>query len=192
MPVALLAGLEAVRESVEDPQVGAFLRGAIHEEIIPALGMDRGELEAFAADVLLRFRNPAIHHRLASIALNSWSKFAARVLPQLLRYAEINAGRLPRRLVTALAATMVLYRGETITLSDDPATLAWFAQGWARVDRGRMVAGTTGGRLAGRVAAVGQGPERGAGPEPRAHGRTGADSQAGHARRAGLTPSIEV
>ena len=136
VPVALLAGLEAVRESVEDPQVGAFLAGAIHEEIIPALGMDRGELEAFAADVLLRFRNPAIHHRLASIALNSWSKFAARVLPQLLRYAEINAGRLPRRLVTALAATMVLYRGETITLSDDPATLAWFARGWARVDQG--------------------------------------------------------
>jgi tagaturonate reductase len=136
VPVALLAGLEAVRESVEDPQVGAFLRAAIAEEIIPALDMDRAELEAFAADVLLRFRNPAIHHRLASIALNSWSKFAARVLPQLLRFAQINAGRLPRRLVTALAATMVLYRGGVIALSDDPATLAWFEQAWKRVDGG--------------------------------------------------------
>jgi tagaturonate reductase len=136
VPVALLAGLEAVRESVEDPQVGAFLRAAIDEEIIPALDMDRAELEAFAADVLLRFRNPAIHHRLASIALNSWSKFAARVLPQLLRYADINAGRLPRRLVTALAATMVLYRGDVIQLSDDPATLAWFGQAWKKVDAG--------------------------------------------------------
>jgi tagaturonate reductase len=136
VPVALLAGLEAVRESVEDPQVGAFLRAAIDEEIIPALDMDRGELEAFAADVLLRFRNPAIHHRLASIALNSWSKFAARVLPQLLRHAEINAGRLPRRLVTALAATMVLYRGDVIALSDDPATLAWFEAAWKKVDGG--------------------------------------------------------
>jgi tagaturonate reductase len=136
VPVALLAGLEAVRESVEDAQVGNYLRGAIDEEIIPALEMDRGELEAFAQEVLLRFRNPAIHHKLASIALNSWSKFAARVLPQLLRYAEINDGRLPRRLVLALAATMALYRGDVVTLSDDPATLAWFQQGWAKVDGG--------------------------------------------------------
>ncbi|MCS0613368.1 tagaturonate reductase [Massilia kyonggiensis] len=136
VPVALLAGLEAVGPSVDDPQVGAFLRAAIIEEIIPALEMDRAELEAFAADVLRRFRNPAIHHRLASIALNSWSKFAARVLPQLLRYAELHDGRLPRRLVLAMAATMVLYRGGVIDLADDPATLAWFKAGWDKVAGG--------------------------------------------------------
>jgi tagaturonate reductase len=136
VPVALLAGLEAVGPAVDDSGVGAFLRGAIHEEIIPALEMDRTELEAFAADVLLRFRNPAIHHRLASIALNSWSKFAARVIPQIVRYAALNGGRLPRRLVLALAATMVLYRGEVIELSDDAANLAWFRDAWPKVDAG--------------------------------------------------------
>lgn len=139
VPVALLAGLEAVRESVEDTQIGTFLRSAISEEIIPALATtpdERALLEAYAADVLRRFLNPSIHHKLASIALNSWSKFAARVLPQLLRYAAINAGRLPRRLVLALAATMVLYRGDLVTLSDDPVTLAWFQQAWGRVDGG--------------------------------------------------------
>jgi tagaturonate reductase len=136
VPVALLAGLEAVGPAVDDSGVGAFLRGAIHEEIIPALEMDRAELEAFAADVLLRFRNPAIHHRLASIALNSWSKFAARVMPQIVRYAALNGGCLPRRLVLALAATMVLYRGEIIELSDDAANLAWFRDAWPKVDGG--------------------------------------------------------
>jgi tagaturonate reductase len=136
VPVALLAGLEAVGPAVDDSGVGAFLRGAIHEEIIPALEMERTELEAFAADVLLRFRNPAIHHRLASIALNSWSKFAARVMPQIVRYAALNGGRLPRRLVLALAATMVLYRGEVIELSDDAANLAWFRDAWPKVDTG--------------------------------------------------------
>jgi tagaturonate reductase len=136
VPVALLAGLEAVGPAVEDEQVGAFLRAAIGEEIIPALGMERAGLEAFAADVLLRFRNPSIHHRLASIALNSWSKFAARVMPQLLGYAAIHQGSLPRRLVLALAATMVLYRGGVIELSDDPANLDWFAKGWGRVAAG--------------------------------------------------------
>jgi len=136
VPVALLAGLEAVGPAVDDAQVGAFLRAAIAEEIIPALEMERAELEAFAADVLLRFRNPSIHHRLASIALNSWSKFAARVLPQLLRYTALNAGRLPRRLVLAMAATMVLYRGGVIDLADDAATLAWFRAGWDKVNTG--------------------------------------------------------
>jgi tagaturonate reductase len=139
VPVALLAGLEAVGPAVDDSGVGAFLRGAIHEEIIPALmvdGGDRAELEAFAADVLLRFRNPAIHHRLASIALNSWSKFAARVMPQIVRYAAVSGGRLPRRLVLALAATLVLYRGGIIELSDDAANLAWFRDAWPKVDAG--------------------------------------------------------
>jgi len=136
VPVALLAGLEAVGPAVEDSGVGGFLRAAIDEEIIPALEMDRAELRAFADDVLRRFRNPAIHHRLASIALNSWSKFAARVMPQLLRYTELNHGRLPRRLVLALAATMVLYRGGVIELADDAATLAWFAEAWPKVDAG--------------------------------------------------------
>jgi tagaturonate reductase len=133
VPVALLAGLEAVAESVDDPQVGAWLVEAIDKEIIPALQMDRAELDAFAGDVLRRFRNPAIHHRLASIALNSWPKFAARVMPQLLNYIEINHGKLPWRLVLALAATMVLYRGGVIELSDDKANLDWFAQGWQKV-----------------------------------------------------------
>lgn len=136
VPVALLAGLEAVGPAVDDEGVGRFLRAAIADEIIPALGMASGELEAYADDVILRFRNPAIHHRLASIALNSWSKFAARVMPQLLRYIELNAGRMPRRLVLALAATMLLYRGGVIELLDDKASLDWFAQAWAKVGAG--------------------------------------------------------
>jgi tagaturonate reductase len=136
VPVALLAGLEAVGPAVDDEGTGRFLRAAIADEIIPALQMDRKELEAYAEDVILRFRNPAIHHRLASIALNSWSKFAARVMPQLLRYIEVNAGRMPRRLVLALAATMVLYRGGVIELSDDKANLDWFARAWGKVGAG--------------------------------------------------------
>lgn len=138
VPVALLAGLEEVGQAVEDPQVGAWLRATIDEEIIPALPMERGGLEAFARDVILRFRNPAINHKLASIALNSWSKFAARIMPQLVNYTASHDGALPQRLVTALAATMLLYRGGVVTLADDPATLAWFADAWQAVQAGRM------------------------------------------------------
>jgi tagaturonate reductase len=127
VPVALLAGLETVGEAVADEQVGRFLVAAIEQEIIPALPLPRSDLEPFAADVLRRFRNPFIRHRLASIALNSWSKFAARVMPQLLRFEALN-GALPRRLVLALAATLLVYLRETIPLGDDATHLDWFAQ----------------------------------------------------------------
>ena len=140
VPVGLLAGLESVAEAVDDPDVGAFLLGALAKEIIPALPLPREEMEAFAAEVLRRFRNPFIHHRLAAIALNSWPKFAARVLPQLLKYVEIT-GALPQRLVLALAATILLYRGDIIELSDDPQTLAWFKEAWPEVTEERRALG---------------------------------------------------
>jgi Mannitol-1-phosphate/altronate dehydrogenases len=135
VPVAILAGLKAVGEAVDDPDVGNFLLRALNDEIIPVLPLPRDQLNAFAADVLRRFRNPFIYHRLESIALNSWSKYEARVLPQLLAYTD-KFGTLPARLVTALAATMVLYRGGKITLQDDEAILTWFADAWKRVDTG--------------------------------------------------------
>ncbi|MGK5025735.1 tagaturonate reductase [Janthinobacterium sp. RB2R34] len=137
VPVALLAGLETVGEAVNDAQVGGYLADTLNEEIIPALPLPQDELQQFARDVLLRFRNPYIQHRLASIALNSWSKFAARIAPQLLRFVALHE-RLPQRLVLALAATMRLYRGDVIALADDAATLGWFKSSWADVDGGKQ------------------------------------------------------
>lgn len=135
VPVALLVGLETVREAVDDMVVGTFLLNTLDQEIIPALPLPRHELDSFAADVLRRFRNPFIRHRLESIALNSWSKFAARVMPQLRTCIE-KRGLLPQRLILALAATMHLYRGDRIKLADDAANLEWFAAAWERVDKG--------------------------------------------------------
>lgn len=135
VPVALLAGIETVGEAVDDPVVGPFLLATLDKEIIPALPLPREELDPFAADVLRRFRNPYIHHRLESIALNSWSKYAARVLPQLLTY-QAQHGSVPRRLVLSLAATMRLYKGGVIKLADDAVNLEWFAQAWPRVQSG--------------------------------------------------------
>jgi len=136
VPVALLAGLSTVGEAMKDADVERFLKEALDQEIIPALPLPRTELDPFAADVLRRFRNPYIQHRLASIALNSCSKFAARVMPQILAYQRLN-GRLPQRLVFALAATMHLYRGGVIDLADEPSHLAWFDAAWQLQQQGQ-------------------------------------------------------
>ncbi|UZD24533.1 tagaturonate reductase [Algoriphagus halophytocola] len=133
VPFAYLKGLRTVRESVEDPLVGTFLREAIFDEIIPTLDMPKEELEKFANDVLERFANPFIVHELKSIALNSISKFKVRVLPSLLGYYDVNQVW-PERLTTSLAALLVFYRGEykgeTLPLNDSAEVLQACKKAW--------------------------------------------------------------
>jgi tagaturonate reductase len=51
-----------------------------------------------------------VKHFLLSIALNSVSKFTARVLPSIKEY-QIRRGTLPKRLTFSLAALLAFYRG---------------------------------------------------------------------------------
>jgi tagaturonate reductase len=110
---AYLAGLETVGECMEDLMIADFMRHAIYDEVIPTLTLPEGELESFADSVFERFRNPFIRHSLKSIALNSVSKYRARVLPSLERFVALQ-GELPMRLAFALAALIVFYRGTTV------------------------------------------------------------------------------
>jgi tagaturonate reductase len=137
VPVAYLAGLRTVRESAEDKVVGAFLRQAIYDEIIPTLHGEAGELRQFAEDVLDRFSNPFIRHELASIALNSISKFSVRVLPSLLAYIDTHQ-QLPRRLTFSLAALIRFYKGtwqgQPLPVHDSTPVTAFFADAWKNTD----------------------------------------------------------
>jgi tagaturonate reductase len=137
VPVAYLYGIDTVRESVEHPVVGQFLRDAIFEEIIPTLDLPQEELEQFANEVIDRFRNPYIKHLLMSIALNSWSKFETRVLPSILEYKK-RKGTIPQHLAFSLAATIAFYKGkrgeEDIALNDDAAFMELLKNTWAKAD----------------------------------------------------------
>jgi len=137
VPVAYLYGIDTVRESVEHPVVGKFLRDAIFEEIIPTLDLPKEELEQFANEVIDRFRNPYIKHLLMSIALNSWSKFETRVLPSILEYKK-RKGTIPQHLAFSLAATIAFYKGkrgeETIALNDDAAAMELLKNAWSSSD----------------------------------------------------------
>ena len=140
VPLGCLLGIESVREALEHEALGDFIQNLIFQEVIPAVaGIARAELEAFARDVFDRFRNPHIHHRLLTIALNTSSKVKERILPSLLAYLELK-GELPPRLLIALAGFICFYkgewRGETIPLNDDEQVLAWFKGQWAQVDAG--------------------------------------------------------
>jgi tagaturonate reductase len=107
---AYLAGLDTVREMVEDPVVGAFLRGVVEEEIGPTVPVDTAEGREYVATVFERLASPFLRHELLPIALNAVAKWRVRVLPSLLDSARLRGG-LPRRLVFSLAALIRFYRG---------------------------------------------------------------------------------
>lgn len=107
---ALLSGIETVGEAMADETAFAFLCKAMNEEILPTVG-ENEESKAFANSVFDRFRNPFIHHKWRSIALNSVSKFSVRVLPTILEYKEKN-GTYPKCLSMSLAYLIYFYKND--------------------------------------------------------------------------------
>ncbi len=112
---SLLCGIQTVKESLEDEYLNRFLNVCLFEYILPTLG-ETEENRQFADAVLERFANPYIKHMWQSIALNSVSKFAARVLPTVTAYQNQN-GTLPKPLVFSFACLIEYYR--TNDIKDD-------------------------------------------------------------------------
>lgn len=94
---ALPLGFATVREAVSAPHVGDWLRGLLLEEIVPVLEGRTDKAREFAEQVLERFRNPFLEHRLADIALAHAEKVRTRLLPTLSEF-RLRFGRSPRRL----------------------------------------------------------------------------------------------
>ena len=129
-PAALLSGHTLVRTCMADRGLRNFLDGALFQEIIPTLSLPRAECEDFALAVEERFDNPYVDHRLVDIALNSVSKWRARVLPSVEAFHR-RQGALPLRLVFSFAALCALYsrgEGEGCPVRDEPAVLDFFAR----------------------------------------------------------------
>ncbi len=117
VPYAMLRGFQTVGECMNDKDMHAYLKKCVFEEIIPTLDLPKDELEAYAAGVLERFANPYIRHMLASIALNSVSKFKVRVLPSILEYKN-RFGKYPETLLKGFAALLAFYKTDMV--NDDP------------------------------------------------------------------------
>jgi tagaturonate reductase len=117
VPTAVLAGCETVLDAMRHPAVGAFLRRALLEEIVPTL--DAPGSEAYARAVLDRFANPYVKHALRDITLQQTMKMRVRLVPSITRYAE-RTGRAPESLAFGFAAYLRMV-GEGLGLADDQA-----------------------------------------------------------------------
>lgn len=144
-PVGYLSGLDTVRECVEDPEIGKFVRKVMYEELLETLNLPKPELEAFAASVLERFVNPYVKHFVTSIMLNSFPKFKTRDLPGLKTYLE-RKGELPKGIVLGLAGIITYYKGGKrgdvdIVPNDDAAIIALLQELWQSGDTAKVAEG---------------------------------------------------
>lgn len=109
VPVGLMKGFVTVYDCMKDDETRAFVNETLDKEIIPFVSDDVEETKKFAKSIIDRFMNPFLNHRLTSIALNSVSKWRARVLPSFKDYYE-EKGEIPRNLATGFGYLMAMYK----------------------------------------------------------------------------------
>lgn len=142
VPVAYLYGIDTVRETIEEKNLGRFAREFIFDEVIPTIDLPQDEMNSFANSVLERYLNPYVRHELMSIALNSISKYKARILKTIHDYLERKKS-LPSHALFSLAALILFYRGkrgeENIALKDDAQYLDTFRKLYEKFDKDQNV-----------------------------------------------------
>src|SRR5262249_21976565 len=91
---AIPRGLATVREALADAELAPWLERLLFEEVVPVLeGRCDGPAE-FARQVLERFRNPFVDHKLSDIAAHHAAKVRVRLAPTSDEYEE-KFGRAP-------------------------------------------------------------------------------------------------
>ena len=83
-----------VREALDDDETRAWLKRLLFDEIVPTLEGRVDGPEQFARQVIERFRNPFLNHRLDSIAVHQSRKRDIRLLPTYREYRS-KFGRVP-------------------------------------------------------------------------------------------------
>jgi len=85
---AMAKGHTIVRDSVNDAELGPWLNKLLHEEIVPILDGRCDGPKNFANQVVERFKNPFIDHKLTDILVNHDNKIKVRLNPSQQEYAQ--------------------------------------------------------------------------------------------------------
>jgi tagaturonate reductase len=89
-----LKRFETVREALDDDATRTWLERLLFEEIVPTLEGRVDGPEQFARQVIERFRNPFLRHKLFDIAINQAAKREIRLAPTYQEY-QAKFGRVP-------------------------------------------------------------------------------------------------
>ena len=125
--VGLLRGHVFVHQAINDPPLRALVLKLMTEEALPGIQPAPGQdLHRYTGQLLQRFANPALQHRLAQISMDGSQKIPQRWLQTLAFHQQ--QGRSCPAILAALAAWLVHIRGDRDRV-DDPGA-AGFAQLW--------------------------------------------------------------
>lgn len=112
--MGLHRGYESVSEAMKDAELADIVRKLMTLDVVPLQEAPEGlDLVAYSEDILARFRNPAIVHKLAQIAWDGSQKLPIRILSSL--GEALDRGQDIRRLCLPLAAWMRFVRKKAVT-----------------------------------------------------------------------------
>jgi tagaturonate reductase len=111
VPLGYLSGLNTVFECMENAYMRSFFRTVIIEEILPTIREICPQASEFAEDVLDRFANPNIAHKLLSITFQESMKMNARNVRTITRYYGQQKA-LPASMCLGFAAMLLFLRPE--------------------------------------------------------------------------------
>ncbi len=138
--VGLAHGHTYVHEAVADPAIRPLAERLMREEAAPTIAAAPGQdLSAYADDLLKRFANPALQHRLIQIAMDGSQKIPQRWL-ETLAANQIN-GKNCTAILAGITAWLKHARGDNESVwgpVDDPITDALKAK-WASDGVGGIV-----------------------------------------------------
>ncbi len=106
-----------VHQAITDPVLLGLVRTLLLSEAAPTIAAERGQdLAAYAEDLLARFTNPALEHRLTQIAMDGSQKIPQRWLATLAENAA--QGRECHAILSAIGAWIRHLRGSNGPVSD--------------------------------------------------------------------------
>jgi fructuronate reductase len=115
----LLRGYEFVHQAIADPALRALVERLMLQEAAPSIVTAPGQdLDGYAADLIARFANPALRHRLSQIAMDGSQKIPQRWLETLAVGAR--AGNRCPAILAGIGAWLAHLRGASGPV-DDPA-----------------------------------------------------------------------
>ncbi len=127
VPASIVLGKQTVYDCMTDEKTYNFFKKSV-AEIVPFVSNDIAATQAFANAVEERFFNPYLNHQLWSIALNSISKWRARVLPTFTDYYKAS-GKIAPALTVGFSYLMYLYQTRIDEVKDDQVYLDYFKAG---------------------------------------------------------------
>jgi fructuronate reductase len=134
--LGLQQGHEYVHQAIDDPKLAPLVDRLIRVEaatsLRPAAGQD---LDAYADALIARFRNPALNHRLAQIAMDGSQKIPQRWLDTL-SFHQMASRQCPA-ILAALGAWLAHIRGDNGPVEDPMAQE--LLNIWQRAGEGMIV-----------------------------------------------------